>query len=186
MNKICQKSFSGDKNAGFTLIELLVVVLIIGILAAVALPQYQVAVAKSRLSALIPTVKSLSASLEMYYLANGSYPPNGNNIGLDVDLPADCSATDTTMDVTCSNGVIFDLMNYDTATILGGNKKVKLAYVLWLDHSSRPGLQQCLAVSSNATANKVCKSLGGVVSQGQNTTFFAWTMGEPVTHYDLP
>ncbi|MBP3513316.1 MAG: prepilin-type N-terminal cleavage/methylation domain-containing protein [Elusimicrobiaceae bacterium] len=61
---------------GFTLIELLVVVLIIGILSAVALPQYEKSVMKSRLAAAIPIAKSIKDNLEMFYLTEGRYPTN--------------------------------------------------------------------------------------------------------------
>lgn len=58
-------------NKGFTLIELMIVVAVIGVLAAIAIPQYQNYVAKSELAAAYSTLSALKTNTEDY-LANKS------------------------------------------------------------------------------------------------------------------
>ncbi len=75
---------SNRNKRGFTLIELLVAVLIIGILATVALPQYQKAVEKVRVAEAISLLKSLYQASQSYYLTTGDWPVSVRQ--LDINL----------------------------------------------------------------------------------------------------
>lgn len=154
-------------NKGFTLIEMLVVVLIIGILAAVAYPQYRTAVAKSRMVELIVLAKKIKDSEERFYMANGKYTAHFSK--LDIQMPEGGLKEGETK-ITYPNGNIFYLafatQNTYASVRAFNTQKISHGYQIRLDNSSFPSQHYCLAFGADGTvpkwASAVCKNMGGL------------------------
>ena len=172
-----------QQKQAFTLIELLVVVLIIGILAAVALPQYQKAVLKSRYSTMKPIVKALIEAEEVYYLANGDYTLDLTE--LDVELP-----TPDFLDTTSQTYPIFEYKWGKCFSNLKGIVTCKLtptsiSYAIGALHLSSPsylawiGKQVCQARTSNIYAKQICQQESGAITPSgltptELTEYYVW------------
>ncbi len=170
------------KENGFTLIELLVVVLIIGILAAVAVPQYQKAVIKSRISTILPLVKAITDAQETYFLANGHYAEVLNK--LDIDVPDECTPIDDADYAATGEGERFKcgkyfLLDYDPNKAVNANycpdnnSSWQLCYpnlefqinFRLLHRTSMPetrGKRYCGVINHSKLSKAICSNFGGL------------------------
>ncbi len=143
---------------GFTLIELLVVVLIIGILSAIALPQYEKTVLKARAAEAISVLGSMRTAVDVWVLSNGYssgdncvYFGNGDNgdctiVMLDVQFPA--NTNQWSYDGSCSG---------NECTLLAQVNGAEGGLIMTKDASG--WTQQCNYVGSTSKSAKLCQAI---------------------------
>ena len=158
-----------NKSRAFTLIELLVVVLIIGILAAVAVPQYQTAVEKSRATEALVWTKHLAEAEELYYMANGEYTNDLSKLGITVPsndhfvwgAAVDPSVYNVRLMSTNGGYVIRYFMKHLPST-----------------HAEYQGRFLCVAPEENKKGTALCRSLSGTT--GEEYTFVSGSKMYPL------
>ncbi len=157
-----------ETKAGFTLIELLVVVLIIGILAAVALPQYQVAVEKTRATQMLLLMHHIYEALALSKLQYGAYYKVEEGRGwtfeeLGIEPPAGFETSEGTTEFENDNWYCFPNEEWN-GYVFCCNRKHSYDLLMWQaddPDSVLAGKRACYADSNSTFGEKICKALGG-------------------------
>ena len=152
-----------NKSRAFTLIELLVVVLIIGILAAVAVPQYQKAVERARLSEAVINLRAIANANQVYYLANGEYAAYNEIDKLDVNIPGEILTSGYYHHRVATKDFIYAPtganMTYLAIATRGPVEQADSRYYLYITRSN-PEKILCYAFSdASALETKLCNQI---------------------------
>lgn len=158
------------QKQGFTLIELLVVVLIIGILSAVALPQYTKAVAKSRMTQALTWARNIRDAERVYFMANGSYTQDLDE--LDISLPG-CEKMDSDGFFLCADGWRVHLTTVPSIYVYlphkyTDNESAGIEY--YFPPSS--DVRLCFASASSLKWINVCAGYGGTVYADRGVKYY--------------
>ena len=153
-------SFCNGENEmkGFTLIELLVVVLIIGILSAVALPQYQKAVEKSSAAEGVILSRAIFQAQEAYYMANGHYAEDLNELDFNI------SGESTTYGGTPSKNT----KKFSLRAVDAGGSSYSFLYLAVCRHNRKPysiaypkNSLKLACIPDTTEGHKLCRTLTG-------------------------
>lgn len=169
------KNVMVGRLGGFTLIELLVVVLIIGILAAVAVPQYELAVEKSRISEVISITKAVEQAADVHVLGSGYDDISfwGRNAALDIDVNASMQCSPQYQDLCDSK--YFNYQGYcDTAGCRWLAYRLSYPYVLWGERLPTETAWRHFCEADEESGNKIAHSVcANLYSNG-------WEKGEMI------
>ena len=148
----------------FTLIELLVVVLIIGVLAAVALPQYQTAINKSRYAGLMPLAKSVKDAEEEIMMTKADYTADLGDLAVTpgaIDPDNTSTATHGHVNLSVVAGAEAGQDYVKAVDTRNTNNK----FVMYFARSPRyAGEIHCEAYTGNEKAEQLCKSYGPIAT----------------------
>ena len=162
------ESASWVVSRGFTLIELLVVILIIGILAAAAMPSYRVAVGSSRAATMYNLVRAVDQAQQHFYMQTNRYAANLDALiiampaGFKKESPSKISSTDVSCNISGWGGAKTAFLCEDIKDLVLIEKYHQNNYFI------------CWADIDSSVSNKICQNLSGLETPTGQGNEGAW------------